>query len=561
MDNISRRNLLIGIGGTAAVSATTALNGCASDSAKTSGSSNAEDLAMEPTEILTPDGWDFPTLAAATLPFVHGVASGDPTDDSVVIWTRVTFPDPSQLDSTDVEVGWEMASDEDFTNPVANGAAITNEALEWTVNVDVSGLESASTYWFRFTALAHTSPTGRTRTAHTISDGELKIASVSCASYWSGYFNTYAQIASRDDLDLVVHAGDHIYDYPDAEEWVRARDNKFDPEYVDFRRWRTAEEIGRRYALYYADPDFAALRANHPMVIAWDNHDIALDDEKTLDPVLPKASFWRWTASRPPVSEVVDGNLVATDVTVEHRHLSYGDADIFVLDVRTHSTDDLILGPDQQAWLEAGLAESASSGKARRIIVSPLPIGRFEVLGNPVYKGWPDRDGDRDGLLAFLQKNEITNNLVLSGDAHGAFIWDIPREQSPEGYDPETGNGSLAVEFLSNSVTRGGSDETTAGGAYEAAFGTEVEADREGFKPYLAEGVAGGADVAAGLVGANASMHYANWTDHGYGLIQIGTEEMTMESWIVPHLEESNSETLDARFSVALGSDHVVRQD
>lgn len=559
----SRRTLLRGVGGSAAaVSVASALGGCSSDSDSSSGSAEGDGapttrLETSPLELSAPAGWDYPALEAATLPFVHGVASGDPTDDAVILWTRLTIPDESQLEESRIEVAWEVASDDAFAEVVSDGSATTDESYDWTVKIDVGGLQPGSTYWYRFSALGHTSPSGRTVTARKLGADPLQIAAVSCASYWSGYFNAFRRIADRDDVALVLHAGDHIYDEPDPEEWVRARNEHFDTENVDFRRWRTAEENGRRYALYYSDPDVAALRAAHPMVVAWDNHDIARDDA-TMGPDVPKEVFWLWTASRPPVADTVDGQIVATDPRRGHRRITYGDIDLFVLDVRSHSDDRSILGADQADWLMEGLVESASAGMARRLILSPLPVGRFEAAGQAVYGGWSEIQGDRDRLLATLEENDIHNNVFVSGDAHGAFIWDLPREQTADRYDPATGSGSVGVELSCNSVSRGGSDETAAGLAYASKFGHDAEADRESFEPLLAEAGRGDA-VAAGLVSANASMHYANWTDHGYGMVIVDAAGSTLESWIVPHIEPSDEESLDARFVVKLDTDHVVR--
>lgn len=513
----------------------------------------------EPLEIVVPTGWDYPVLSSTSLPFAHDVASGDPLADAVILWTRLTIPESSQLPGPAVSVTWTVAGDAKMADVVVSGEAVTSADHDWTVRVEATGLEPATTYWYRFEALGHRSAVGRTRTAPT--SGPVSLASVSCASYWSGYFNAYARIADREDLDLVVHCGDHIYDYPDDEEWVRARNDRFDPEDVDFRVWRVEEEIGRRYALYYADPDVASLHRSHPMVIAWDNHDLATGDGGEIGDDAPKAAFWRWTPSRPTAYEIVDGQVVADDVGRGHRHLAFGDVDLMVLDVRSASDDTSILGAAQMTWLQERLVASSDAGHRWRVIVSPVPVGRFEVLGAPVYGGWSDIDGDRDRLLGFLGERGIGDNVFLSGDAHGAFVWDLPREQDALSYDPATGRGSVGVELLANSVTRGGSDETTAGSNYERANGAAARGDRAGFNPLLDAADDASRGIAAALVSSNASMHYANWTDHGYGIVELGDVAAVLESWVVPHLEPSDAEIRDARFTVAIGSDHVVRAD
>ena len=156
------------------------------------------------------------------------------------------------------------------------------------------------------------SPVGRTKTAPDLADG-IGIAVVSCSSYWSGWWNAYDRIAGRDDVDVVVHCGDHICDTVDSAEWVRRVDDRFEPDYVDFRSWRDLDEVRRRSALHYAEPGMLALHLAHPLTIVWDNHDVGGDTED--QPELARQAFWEWTPCRPPDPVVADdGNLVRGDV-------------------------------------------------------------------------------------------------------------------------------------------------------------------------------------------------------------------------------------------------------
>ncbi len=193
-----------------------------------------------------PASFDFPLITA--LPFAHGVASGDPLPDRVIIWTRVTLL-PGTV-STEIPVNWRVARDPGMTTIVRSGMQRTNANRDWTVKVDVTGLTPATTYYYQFDTFQARSIVGRTRTTPSTVVSQIRMAVVSCSSYWSSYWSGYSHIAARNDLDLVVHCGDYIYDFVDEDEEVRARKNKRDITYVDYRDWVNLEELRRRYALF-----------------------------------------------------------------------------------------------------------------------------------------------------------------------------------------------------------------------------------------------------------------------------------------------------------------------
>jgi alkaline phosphatase D len=147
------------------------------------------------------------TLDPAYEPFFHGVASGDPLTDRVIIWTRVTTSNTSE------NVAWEMATDTGFTNIVKSGSVTTDASKDYTVKVDVTGLQPDTWYYYRFTAMNKKSLIGRTRTAPVGSVANLRFAIVSCSNYEAGYFNAYKDIALKNDVDAVIHLGDYIYEY------------------------------------------------------------------------------------------------------------------------------------------------------------------------------------------------------------------------------------------------------------------------------------------------------------------------------------------------------------
>jgi hypothetical protein len=200
-------------------------------------------------------------MAPDCAPFRHGVASGDPRPDGVVLWTRI---DPAAAAAVD----WEVAEDAAFATTVAGGQATTDAARDWTVKIDVTGLAPARTYFFRFRAPdGRTSALGRTRTAPAGDAQRLRFVVASCSSVYSGFFNAYRRIAERADLDLVIHLGDYIYDFVDEDEQVRVP-IPFPLVPTDLVEWRA------RHAYYTLDPDLRLARAMHPWAVIWDNHDV-----------------------------------------------------------------------------------------------------------------------------------------------------------------------------------------------------------------------------------------------------------------------------------------------
>lgn len=206
--------------------------------------------------------------------FTHGVASGDPLGDRVILWTRVRGLDPN--DSADVKLQWEVASDAGFAQRVASGEATASATTDYTVKVDAAGLQPGRSYHYRFKAHGFLSPVGRCKTLPTGNVSEARFAVFSCANYPAGYFHAYAEAAKRNDLDAVIHLGDYIYEYgangyASGNAVALGRVAQPSTEILSLADYR------RRYAQYRSDPDLQALHAAHPMIAVWDDHEITND--------------------------------------------------------------------------------------------------------------------------------------------------------------------------------------------------------------------------------------------------------------------------------------------
>jgi len=431
-------------------------------------------------------------------PFYHGVASGDPLKDAVIIWTRVTTTDAS------VDVSWEMSTDTSFasTNIIATGSSTTDAGKDYTVKVDVPGLTSNTYYYYRFMALGETSMIGRTKTAPSADDvDQVRFATVSCSSWQHGYFNAYQEIADRNDVDAVLHLGDYIYEYGPGE-YGDTRDHEPPMEIIDLVDYRT------RYAQYRLDPMVRNIHQQYPFITVWDDHESADNSwrngaenhtegaEGSWEERLSKAAqvYHEWLPIRSPDP----GN----DIKI-YRKFSYGDlADIFVLDTRIIGRDEQLgfieqldpdeinnperqlLGEEQLNWLKDGLSNSTAKWKilAQQVMVGPFRI--FDVVLNS--DQWDGYAAERDRLFSFVEDNNIDNIVVLTGDIHTSWAMDLPL--GSETYVPSTGENSVGVEFVTTSVTSPG---------FPIGFVAEL------IKDY------------------NKHMKYVELTSHGYTLLNL----------------------------------------
>lgn len=485
MPPVSRRTLIKGMVGIASASSAAFLTACNSSNRSNNSESPLPDDDQNSPQSANFDnllGFDFPIIDAL-LPFAHGVASGDPMQDRVIIWTRITLPDergPLVTDPqgfTEAKVNWLLATDPELQHVIASGNTITTAERDWTVKVDVAGLNPETTYYYAFGAFQRTSIVGRTRTAPSAAStsDELRLAVVSCSSYWSSHWSGYAHIADRNDLDLVIHLGDYIYDFVDQDEEVRARIDRDgvirnDINDADYRDWLNIDEVRRRYALYRSEPNLLRAHQQHPWTIIWDNHDIdpsfgnELDDSSidrdTQTTTLADTinTFWLWTPCRPPA------DLQGTPLTVDDgsypepplpqqlwRKLDYGPlADILCTDIELYrqlDNDQLpadysdhlegansLLGKNQYTFITEQMKASSKAGKTWRILPHqtwlapwniPALTAETTVPGSPISTRWTDFSEERSQWFQYLRDNNIVNNVVLSGDMHGSWASDL----------------------------------------------------------------------------------------------------------------------------------------
>ena len=402
--------------------------------------------------------------------FSLGVASGDPLPDGIVLWTRLA-PDPLNgggMPDEVVPVQWEIAEDERFRKTARRGVAQARPEYGHSVHVDVRGLRPGRAYWYRFRVGGQISPAGRTRTApHPHGKGgSLRVALASCQNWQHGYFTPYADMLDQDP-DFVLFVGDYIYESTPSSAGPRRHEGTGEP--------YTLEQYRNRYAQYRSDPDLAAMHANAPWVVTFDDHEVDNDwaGEIPQDPAKqPHDAFVaRLTAAfqayyeHMPVraSAVPDGPHIQM-----YRRLEFGRlARLNVLDTRQFRTDQAttqegaqspsmtMLGAEQKQWLLDGLHDSPARWN---IVASQIMMAETDLqIGDGklwYYDAWDGYQVERNALLGEFA--DIRNPVVLSGDRHLTMISDLRTDYS----DPES--DVVGAEFVGTSISSNGDQDQAA---------------------------------------------------------------------------------------------------
>jgi alkaline phosphatase D len=489
--------------------------------------------------------------ASAQHVFRHGVASGDPLADRVILWTRV-----SSDGSAPVATRWRIALDPEMRRVVGSGSLQARAENDFTLKVDASELEPHRHYYYAFEALGERSPVGRTKTLPKGRVDRVRLAVASCSNYAFGYFNAYALIAQREDLDAVVHLGDYLYEHANGtygDGTALGRIPAPDAEILSLADYRT------RHAQYKTDPDLQEVHRHHPFIAVWDDHESANDawsaGAENHDPATEGAwsarraaavrAYFEWMPIRdlPPSG---DGHI--------YRSFRFGDlADLIMLDTRlegrdrpARDADDLatirdrtrrLIGPAQERWFLDELSRSKHDGIPWRLIgqqvmFAPLRSADGAIVNPDQWNGYA---ASRERVFRHLAEGRIDNLVVLTGDFHSSWALDLPPDPSPPGgYDPETGKGSLGVEFVVPGITA-------------APPLQDQPEQQERFR--------------ASLLESNAHLRFTDWRHRGYVLIDVQRERVRSEWYFLDTvLERSRAEHLGAAYEVRSGTAHLVEK-
>ncbi len=411
-------------------------------------------VAQHPSEDATRSG-----ARSGLAPFYHGVASGDPLQDAVIIWSRVTTTDTVAL------VKWRIATDTLMSNVVDSGLITTSNAIDYTLKADVDGLAANTFYYYEFEYAGEFSLIGRTKTAPLGDVDSLRFAVVSCASYSHGYFNAYDRITERNDVSAVVHLGDYYYEYGDGQ-YGSTRTSQPSNEITNLSDYRM------RLSHYRMDASLMRLHQQYPFICVWDDHETANDswyggaenhDASEGDWFNRKAeaikAYYEWMPLRMPDP--------AVDTQRIYRKFRYGDLmELHMLDTRLQGREEqgftnanalgrTMLGQNQFEWLCNNMDTSSAQWQVlgQQVMmapfdINPLPFG--QQYGND--DQWDGYATERSNLYDSVFANNIQNMVVLTGDIHTSWANDLPTST----YNSATGAGSAGVEFIVSSVTSPG---------------------------------------------------------------------------------------------------------
>jgi alkaline phosphatase D len=433
-------------------------------------------------------------------PFTLGVASGSPTASGVVLWTRLA-PEPlagGGVAEDAATVSWEVAEDERFARVVAHGSLDALAASGHSVHVEVEGLRPDREYWYRFISDGEVSPAGRTRTAPApeAQPRWLRVGLASCQQYEQGYFSAYSHLLAE-DVDLMVHVGDYIYESSWGVNLVR-RHAGGEP--------RTLVEYRNRHAQYKTDRDLQRMHAAVPWLVSWDDHEVDNDYADNRSEDLDRDFLSRRAAAYQAYFEHMPLRASARpsgpDMRLYQRLDWGGLARLHMLDGRQYRSwqacprpgrggannvdascaalrdpDRTMLGTEQERWLEAGLLEARERWN---VVAEATLVARGSRVVNGMELFWTDAwDGyqaARDRLLGFLDASEIRSCVFVSGDAHTNYVADL----KPDFGDP--GSPVVATEFCGTSITSQGraQDQTDEIRAHNPHLHL-AESDRRGY--------------------------------------------------------------------------------
>jgi alkaline phosphatase D len=401
-----------------------------------------------------------------TSPFTLGVCSGDPAPDGVVLWTRLAI-DPLNgggMPRQPIEVQWQVATDDRMSRVVRSGKVMASPDWAHSVHVEVTGLEPHAWYWYQFRAGSELSSIGRTRTfprAQTTVD-RLRFAIASCQHFEAGLYTAYQHMA-EEDLDLVMHLGDYIYENPGRDNLVRKHVGG---------ELMTVEDYRNRYAQYRSDPALRAAHASFPFLVVWDDHEVDNNYAGLVQeagaPVeqfaLRRAAAYKAFYEHMPLrrSSIPKGALLQL-----YRAFSYGTlAGISMLDTRQYRTDQpcgdnvqlpcaaaadpraTLLGAAQERWLLGRLDQSRTRWN---FLAQQIPMARLDRFPGPERRysmdKWDGYEQSRTRLLRFLGNRKPSNPVILAGDVHNNWVNDIRLDVD----DPKT--PIVATEFVGTSIT------------------------------------------------------------------------------------------------------------
>jgi len=426
---------------------------------------------------------------------------------------------------------------------------VTAATRDFTVKIDATGLEPGTTYYYRFQSGGEQSVTGRTKTLPRENVARVRLGVVSCSNLPQGFFNAYACLANRPDLDAVLHLGDYLYEYANEQYGDGAKLGRIP---APNKEMVALQDYRERHAQYKADPDSQAIHQQHPFITTWDDHEFTNNtwsggaqnhgngpDEGEWHPrrLAAMQAYFEWMPNREDAPALQGriyrafrfGNL-ATLLMLDTRMIG---RDVQVLNKEIEKVEDparQLLGAQQEAWLAEQLVtsvrnQSAWSVLGQQVMFAPqTPTGA--VAGNA--DSWDGYRGARGRVFDMIERAKVSNLAVLTGDVHSSWAFDVPRDPFA-GYDRATGKGSLGVEFAGTSVS------------------SPSNVGRDGQKQL------------DDLRAARPHLHYVDGRYRGYYLVDMTRDRLQADFYALATIQErSTSERFEKGFITESGRNHLV---
>ncbi|SHG26439.1 alkaline phosphatase D [Microbulbifer donghaiensis] len=523
--------------------------------------------------------------------FHHGVASGDPLQDAVILWTRAT-PGASLQRGKPLKVTWELARDAKFTDVLRRGSAETSAGRDYTIKIDVQGLQPDTAYYYRFVGASAQSPVGRTKTLPAVGVERVKLAVFSCSNYPAGYFNAYALAARRGDWDAVLHLGDYIYEYPAggyaterAAEIGRALPEDNAGEILSLADYR------KRYALYRTDTGLQALHAAAPFIAVWDDHEITNDTWKDgAENHSPEEgdfyarraaaiqAYYEWLPIRPPMGEtkpqiyrsfqfgdLLDLHMLDTRVIGRDEQLHFsnylgedGSFDGRAFGAALANPDRTLLGPTQRNWLAESLQNSSGHWQ---LLGQQVLMGKMHLPAE-IIMGYYRRDERPDPTPELVQlKMASLKGETLSEGQRARLERTVP-------YNLDAWDGyAVEREALYRHVAELGKNLVVVAGDTHNAWCNQLKDDggrliglefaapsvtSPGMESYLNLDEQSAQQLAQGMSALVDDLQYCNLHQRGYMALTFSREEVKAEWQFIDNIDS-------AEFSEA-GSHSVVHR-
>ena len=544
--------------------------------------------------------------------FKHGVASGDPSTNSVILWTRVT----PEIEG-DISVSWEIATDKNFQSVIQNGSTSTDARRDYTIKIDAQNLEENHVYYYRFISGNTRSPLGRTQTLPLHHVDSVTLALLSCANYPAGHFYVYKEAAARQDINAVVHLGDYIYEYADngyASEQAAAMNRVVQPahELISLDDYRS------RYAQYRTDTDLQTLHAHVPFICVWDDHEICNDSwregaqnhnqgegEFAQRKLAALQAYYEWLPIRPvselPFNEAIYRSFEFADLLSLHMldtrllgrdrpldYANYIDTSTGTFDIDRFNQDlsdphRTLLGAQQLTWLQGQLATSPAKWQLlgqqvlmakvllpAAIVTQQMSIADYAELAALALLAGRAQVSDTtltEAEKAHLQANQprltpqVMTLLSLPAIPYNLDAWDGYAHEREVLYQSARESDSKLVVLAGDTHNAWASDLKDAHGNHVGVEFATPSVSSPGLESYLDVAAQDIAATEAALVGLIENLSYLNMSDRGFMTITCTHDQVTALWHYVSDVKQSSYTLLSEReHSLQVSSDNMRLQ-